>query len=72
MHKLHRDFQIQTDHLFPARQPDLVIVDNNNNKKMNLVTRKLVDQRVKIKESENRDKYQEWEECSPMVWETGV
>ena len=33
MHKLPRYFEIQTDHLILARQPDLVII---NNKKENL------------------------------------
>ena len=56
-HKLLRDFDIQTDHLILARQPDLII----NNKKMR--TCKIVnfavpaDHRVKLKENEKKDKY---------------
>ena len=33
-HKLLWDFNIQTDHLFPARRPDLIII--NKKKKENL------------------------------------
>ena len=33
MHKILWDFDIQTDHLIPARWPDLVIVNNNDKKK---------------------------------------
>ena len=32
-HKLQWDFNIQTDHLIPARRPDLIIINNNNSKK---------------------------------------
>ena len=30
MHKILCDFVIQTDHLIPARKPDLVIVNRKN------------------------------------------
>ena len=30
-HKLLWDFDVQTDHLIPARRPDLIIINNNNN-----------------------------------------
>ena len=55
-HKLLWDFDIQTDHLISARQPD-----NHNNKKKR--TGKigdftvLADHRVKLKENEKKDKY---------------
>ena len=51
------DFNIQTDHLIPARRPDLIII---NKKKR---TCKIVDftvpadHRIKLKECEKRDKY---------------
>ena len=41
-------FEIQTDHLIPARRPDLVIIVDFN---------VLEDHKVKIKENEKRDKY---------------
>ena len=61
-HKLLWDFDIQTDHLFSARRPNLIIIiiNNNNNKKR---TCKIVDfavsagHRVKLKESKKKDKY---------------
>ena len=57
LHKLLWDFNIQTDHLIPARRPDLIII---NKKKR---TYKIVDfavpadHRIKQKECEKRDKY---------------
>ena len=56
-HKLLWDFNIQTDHLIPARRPDLIII---NKKKR---TCKIVDfavpadHRINLKESEKKDKY---------------
>ena len=50
---------VQTDHLISARRPDLIIINNNNKKKK---TCKIVDfdvpadHRVKLKESEKKDK----------------
>ena len=58
-HKPLWDFDIQTDHLISARQPDLIIINNKKKKK----TCKIVvfavpaDHRVKLKESEKRDIY---------------
>ena len=56
-HKLLWDFNIQTDHLIPARRPDLIII---NKKKR---TCKIVDiavpadHKIKLKECEKKDKY---------------
>ena len=56
-HKLLWDFNIQMDHLIPARRPDLIII---NNKKR---TCKIVDfavpadYRINLKECEKKDKY---------------
>ena len=58
-HKLLWDFEIQTDHLISTRRSDLVII---NKKKENLSNCGLfvpADQRVKLKENEKRDKYQD-------------
>ena len=33
IHKLLWDFNIQTDHLIPARRPDLIIINNKKKKK---------------------------------------
>ena len=32
-HKLLWEFNIQTDHLIPAKRPDLIIINNNKKKK---------------------------------------
>ena len=59
-HKLLWDFDIETEYLIPARRPDLVIV---NKKKKRERTYRTVDfavpedHRVKITESEKRNKY---------------
>ena len=59
-HKLLWDFNIQTDHLIPARRPDLIIINNNNKKKRIC---KIVDfavpadHKINLKESEKKDKY---------------
>ena len=56
-YKLLCDFDIQTDHLISTRRPDLIVI--NKKKK----TWKTVDfavpayHRIKLKESENKDKY---------------
>ena len=61
-HKLLWDFNIQTDHLIPARRPDLIII-NKQKKKKKKRTCKIVDfavpadHRIKLKEYEKRDKY---------------
>ena len=60
MHKIPFDFEIQTDHLISARQPDLVIVSKKKKKKK----KKLPNSELwrpsrpqNNKESEKRDKY---------------
>ena len=56
-HKLLWDFDIHTDHLIPARRPDLIII-----KKKKRIC-KIVDfavpagHRIKLKECEKKDKY---------------
>ena len=35
-HKLLWDFNVQTDHLIPARRPDLIIINQKKKKKENL------------------------------------
>ncbi len=60
-HKLLWDFNILTDHLIPARRPDLIII---NKKKIKIKrTCKIVDfavpadHRIKLKECEKKNKY---------------
>ena len=64
-HKLLWDFNIQTDHLIPARRPDLIIINKKKQKKKKKKKRtcKIVDfavpadHRIKLKECEKKDKY---------------
>ena len=71
-HKLQWNFNIQTDHLIPARRPDLIII---NKKKR---TCKIVDfavptdHRVKLKESEKKDKYLDLAWKLKKLWNTQV
>ena len=60
------DFDIQTDHLIPARRPNLIIMHEKKKKKEEKKrTCKIVDftvladYRIKLKESEMKDKYLE-------------
>ena len=56
-HKILIDFEIQTDHLIPARRQDLVLI---NIKKRNCCLVDFAvpaDHRLKLKEREKRDKY---------------
>ena len=56
-HKLLWDFSIQTDHLIPARRPDLIII--NKRKRICKIVDFAVpaDHRINPKESEKKDKY---------------
>ena len=57
MHKLLWDFEIQTDYLILARWPDLVTANKKKRTCRIVDFTILADHRVKIKESEKRDKY---------------
>ena len=71
-HKLLWDFNIQTDHLIPARIPDLIII---NKKKR---TCKIVDfavpadHRIKLKECEKKDKYLNLARELKKIWNVQV
>ena len=62
-HKILWDFELQTDYLISNRRPDLVKVNKKKKKKKKKRTRRIVnfvvpvDHRVKLKESEKRNKY---------------
>ena len=66
MHKLLWGFDIQSDHLISARRPDLIKINkkktNKKQKKKKRICRIVdfavsADHRVKLKESEKKDKY---------------
>ena len=54
-HKILRDFEIQTDQLIPARRPEQGLLLKKPSRLTDIVV--LADYKVKIKESENIDKY---------------
>ena len=57
-HKLLWDFDIQTDHLIPARRPDLIIINKKKKRTCKIVDFAVpADHRIKQKESEKKDKY---------------
>ena len=56
-HKLQWDFNIQTDHLIPARRPDLIII-NKRTRICKIVDFAVpADHRINLKEGEKKDKY---------------
>ena len=56
MQKLLLDFEIQTDYLISAKQLDLIIMNEKVNSQIEDFD-VLADHRVKLKESEKKDKY---------------
>ena len=60
-HKLLWSFNIQTDHLIPARRPDLMIITKKKKKKKRICRivdfAVPVDHRINLKECEKKDKY---------------
>ena len=72
VHKILWDFEIQTDHLIPARRPDLVVI-NKKQKTCRLVDFSvLADHKVKSKESEKKDKYLDLAREQKTLWNIGV
>ena len=67
-HKLLWDFNIQTDHLIPARTPDLIII-NNKKKNCKIVDFAVsTDHWINLKESEKKDKYLDLARESKKLW----
>ena len=71
-HKLLWDFNIQMDHLIPARRPDLIII--NEKKKICKIVdfAILVDHRIILKESEKKDKYLDLVRKLKKLWNMKV
>ena len=68
MHKLFWDFEIQTDHLISARQPDLVII-NRKKRTCHIVDfAVLADHIVKLKENEKKYIYLELARELKKLW----
>ena len=74
-HKLLWDFNVQTDHLIPARRPDLIIINNKKKKKRicKIVdVAFLADHRINLKESEKKDKYLDLAREQKKLWNMKV
>ena len=72
-HKLLWHFDIQTDHLISARQPDLKIINNNKRRTCRIVNFIVpADHRIKLKESKNKDKYLDLTRELKKLWNTKV
>ena len=57
-HKLLWDFDIHTDHLIPARRPDLTTINKKKKRTCKIVDFAVpADHRIKLKECEKKDKY---------------
>ena len=72
-HKLLWDFNIQTDHLIPARRPDLIII-NKKKKRICKIDDFAVpaDHRINLKEREKKDKYLDLARELKKLWNMKV
>ena len=76
-HKLLWDFDIHTDHLISARRPDLIIINKKKKKKKKRVYKIVdfavpADHRIKLKESEKKDKYLDLAKELKKLWNIKV
>ena len=55
-YKLLWDLKIQTNHLIPARRPDLIIINSKKRICKIVVFAVLADHRINLKEGEKKDK----------------
>ena len=71
-HKLLWDFNIQTDHVIPARRPDLMII--NKRKRICKIIDFAVpaDHKINLKESEKKDKYLDLARELKKLWNMKV
>ena len=71
-HKLLWDFNIQTDHLIPARRPDLIII-NKRKRICKIVDFAVpVEHRINLKENEKKDKYLDLARELKKLWNMKV
>ena len=72
-HKLLWDFNIQTDHLIPARKPDIIIINNKKKRICKIVDFAVpVDHRINLKESEKKNKYLDLARELKKLWNMKV
>ena len=72
-HELRWDFNIQTDHLIPARRPDLIIINKQKKRTCKIVDFAVpADQRINLKECEKKDKYLDLARELKKLWNMKV
>ena len=71
-HKILWDFEIKTDHLIPARRPDLVLIDKKERTCQLVDFAVPADHRVKLKENEKMDKYLDLARELKKLWNMKV
>ena len=71
-HKLIWDFNIQTDHLIPARRPDLIIINKKKRICQMVDFAVPADHRINMKECEKKDKYFELARELKKLWNMKV
>ena len=73
MHNPAWDFNIQTDHLIPARRPDLIIINKIKKRICKIVDFAVpADHRIILKESEKKDKYLDLARELKKLWNMKV
>ena len=72
-HKFLWDFNLQTDHLIPARRPDLIIISKKKKRICKIVDLAVsADHRINLKESEKKDKYLDLARELKKLWNMKV
>ena len=71
-HKILWDFNIQTDHLIPARRLDLIIINKKKRTCTIFDVAVPADHRIKLKEWEKRDKYLDLARELKKLWNMQV
>ena len=71
-HKLLWDFNIQRYHLFPARRPDLIIINKKKRTCKTVGFAVPADHRIKQKECEKKDKYLDLARELKKLWNMQV
>ena len=71
-HKLLRDFNIQTDHLIPARRPDLIIINKKKRICKTVDFAVTADHRINLKKCEKKDKYLDLARELKRLWNMKV
>ena len=69
-HKLLWDFNIQTDHLIPAKRSDFIIINKKKREFEKLSI--LLSHRINLKESEKKDKYLDLARELKKLWNMKV